>query len=199
MRPLVLATEDPLSEAVGQRLVAETNSSLAVHLSLRKGGFGYLRSRIRNFCEMARGMPVLLLTDLDAGDCAPGLIEEWTSRDEVPGRLLFRVAVRQIESWLLADREAMAELLGVGIGNVSRNPDALPNAKNELLRLARRARRDVRIDLLQQTGAIATQGIGYNAVLCDYIQSSWDPSRAAGQSSSLARARIRLAELAAET
>ena len=65
MRPVFIASEDALSEAVGQRLIEATGSDLAVTQLLRRGGSGYLRSRMRNFCEVARRTPVLLLTDLD--------------------------------------------------------------------------------------------------------------------------------------
>src|SRR5471032_291896 len=113
MRSVVLASEDALSEAVGRRLVEETGSDLAVTQLLRRGGFGYLRSRIRNFCELARRTPVLLLTDLDREECPANLIADWLRRDAIPEQLLFRVAVRQVESWLLADRDGIARLLKV--------------------------------------------------------------------------------------
>lgn len=40
MRPLVIATEDALSEAVGQRMVEDAGSGLVVTQLLRRGGFG---------------------------------------------------------------------------------------------------------------------------------------------------------------
>ena len=115
MLEVALATEDELSEVVGQKLVNDAGAGLTVTLRLRRGGFGYLRSRMRNFCELARRMPVLLLTDLDTAQCPMTLIGAWSRNNAVPDRLIFRVAVRQVESWLLADRESIANLLKVSL------------------------------------------------------------------------------------
>ena len=197
MRPVVLATEDALSEAVGQRIVGDAGSGLAVTQLLRRGGFGYLRSRMRSFCELARRTPVLLLTDLDAEECPATLIEDWSRWDAIPKEFLFRVAVRQVESWLLADRDGMARLLKVSVRQLPRDPDALPDAKRYLLQLAQRAPRAIREELVAESGATAAQGLGYNAVLSDFVRTSWDPSQAVLHSKSLARTRMRVNELAA--
>ena len=197
MRSVVLATEDALSEAVGQRMVEDTGSDLTVTQLLRRGGFGYLKSKIRNFCELARRTPILLLTDLDTEECPATLIEDWSRRNAIPEQLLFRVAVRQVESWLLADRDGIARLLKVSVRQLPRDPDALPDAKRSLLQLAQRAPRAVREDLVAESGATAAQGLGYNTVLTNFVRTSWDPARAVHRSNSLARARMRLTELAA--
>ena len=196
MRPVALATEDVLSEAVGQRLVEETDSDLAVTERLRRGGFGYLKSSMRKFCELSRHTPVLLLTDLDTEECPATLIEDWSRKDPIPQQLLFRVAVRQIEAWLLADREGMSDLLNVSVRRLPADPDALEYAKRCLLQLAQRAPRAIREDLVVQDGATAAQGLGYNVVLSNFVRTTWEPSRAVHRSNSLARARMRLTELA---
>lgn len=197
MRGVALATEDELSEVVGQKLVNDAGGDLTVTLRLRRGGFGYLRSRMRNFCELACQMPVLLLTDLDTKQCPMTLIRAWSRNNVVPDRLIFRVAVRQVESWLLADRESIANLLNVSLQRLPGNPDNLPDAKRFLLQLATHAPRRVREELLAEQGATASQGLGYNTFLCDFVRSRWKPARAANRSESLERARSRLAELAA--
>jgi hypothetical protein len=197
MRDVALATEDELSEVVGQRLVNDAGADLTVTLRLRRGGFGYLRSRMRNFCELARQMPVLLLTDLDTEQCPMTLIGAWSRNNAVPGQLLFRVAVRQVESWLLADREGVASFLRVSVGRLPGNPDELADAKQSFLRLASRAPRRIREELIAEQGAKAGQGLGYNALLCNFVRNRWNPARAATRSDSLDRARSRLAELAA--
>ena len=197
MRPVVLATEDALSEAVGQRIVEDAGSGLAVRQTLRRDGFGYLKARMRNFCELARHTPVLLLTDLDTEECPATLITDWSRRDKIPKQLMFRVAVHQVEAWLLADRDGMARLLKVSVRHVPRDPDALPNAKRSLLHLAQRAPRAIRDALVVERGAVAAQGLGYNAVLANFVRTAWDPCKAVRRSNSLARARMRVNELAA--
>lgn len=191
---IVLATEDELSEAVGSCLARE--AGLEIGQKLRRGGFGYLKTRLHSFCEIALRQPVLLLTDLDRARCAPTLIEKWMGNLERPENLIFRVAVREIESWLLADHDAIRTLLGNRIGKLPENPDALPDPKQALLALAGRAPREVREDLVVTEGALASQGLGYNARLCDMVEQDWKPDRAADRSASLAKARTRLQELA---
>ncbi|RTD97891.1 DUF4276 family protein [Variovorax atrisoli] len=191
---LVLATEDELSETVGLCLAAE--AGLEVGQQLRRGGFGYLKSRLRNFCEIALHQPVFLLTDLDRMKCASTLVDKWMGDLERPENFVFRVAVREIESWLLADHDAIRSLLGKRIGRLPLDPDSLPDPKQALLALAARAPRDIRDDLVATEGALASQGLGYNAQLCHMVRQNWRPARAADRSPSLAKARKRLKELA---
>ena len=111
MRQIALATEDALSEAVGEKLIAEVKPPLEVGLRLRRDGFGYLKTRMRKFCEIARHQPVLVITDLDRVACAATLVRRWTANDTPPATLLLRVAVHEVEAWLLADHDAMRTLL----------------------------------------------------------------------------------------
>jgi hypothetical protein len=163
-----------------------------VGLTFRRGGYGYLQSGIPKFCTFARRTPLLLITDLDRATCAASLITKWIGNNLLPEKFLFRVAVREIESWLLADHDGMKALLGSGGTKLPRTPDSLADPKRALLSFARRAPRDVRNDLIVQTGAVASQGLGYNQRMCDFIQSKWSPNQASLRSDSLRRARIRL-------
>lgn len=193
---ITIATEDELSEAVGSRLVAEVLPNFEVVQKLRRGGNGYLKSKCQNFNQMATRHPVLLITDLDNSACASALIESWFGILPRNANLKFRVAVREIESWLLADHLGMQNLLVNGANNITPNPDQLPNAKEYLLHRAKRAPREIKNDLVRSKGALATQGLGYNARLCAFAREAWEPARASQRSSSLARAIQRLRELA---
>lgn len=191
---IVVATEDELSEQVGLCLAAE--AGLDVGQCLRRGGNGYLRSRLTNFCQIAEQQPVFLITDLDQSTCASTLMSGWFGQMQQPANLLFRVAVREIESWLLADHEAMFTLLGRRAPKLPSDPDSLPDPKQALLRFAERAPRDVREELVAQQGSVASQGLGYNPLLCRWVRETWQPERAATRSPSLRKARTRLRELA---
>lgn len=193
MNWIVLATEDEVSECVGIQLAIE--AGLKVSQCIRRGGNGYLRSRIKNFCEIAKTQPVLLLTDLDRVRCPPALITAWFGKHTKPEQLIFRVAVREIEAWLLADHDAILSLFGrrMSLPDV---PDDLEDPKAKFLHLARNASRAVRDDLVVSEGSIASQGLGYNSRLSGWIRTSWSPARAATRSPSLSRARDRLRELA---
>ena len=64
------------------------------------------------YCETAKRVPFLLITDLDAVVCAPALISTWSGGTNPPDDFIFRVAARQVESCLLADPASMKRLLG---------------------------------------------------------------------------------------
>lgn len=199
MLGVTLVTEDPLSQAVGERLVDDADGRLTIVERLGQRGAGHLRSRFRQWCEIARQRLVLLITDLDRGECAQGLIEEWSQHDVRPEGLLFRVAVRETESWLLADSEGVAEFLGINRRAIPRDPDRVGDPKRELLRLAARARRDVREDLVAAPGAVASQGLGYNVRLSTFVRSHWSLERAVERSPSLERTRRRIRSVARTT
>jgi hypothetical protein len=191
-----LATEDALSEAVGLKLIATFLPRFEVNLTLGKKGNGLLKSKIRAYCDIARRVPFLLITDLDGAVCAPTLISSWLGTITPPEDFLFRVAVREIEGWLLADHLSMKHLLG-NRASVPRDPESVRDPKECLLHLARGASRDVKRDLLAEPGAIASRGLGYNQRLCHYVNTSWNPTRAADRSDSLSRVIRRLEQLTA--
>lgn len=195
MADICLATEDVVSEAVGEKLAGE--AGLRVATPLRKNGGGYLRSKTRSLCEMARWQPVVLLTDLDLSECPPNLAANWFQHDARPDDFLFRVAVREIEAWLLADRTGIARFLQINPRHVPPEPDTLPDPKRQLVALATRAPRKIRDDIVPCVGAPSRQGVNYNSRLVDFVRAHWEPTRASIRSPSLYRARHRIAELAA--
>jgi len=195
IREIALATEDELSEAVGERLLEEAGATPS--MKLRRGGFGYLKKSLKNFAKMTAPhskTSLLLLTDLDSSECAPSLIRAWTRGIELPGGLLFRVAIREIEAWLLGDPEAIRALLGKNT-KVPRAPETLADPKQTLLQMARRAPGPVKRDLVAKKGAAAAQGLGYNHRLVNFVHTSWSPARAAVRCPSLKRARAAIEKL----
>lgn len=192
---LCLATEDALSEAVGERLVSEVGG---MNIVIRMGGNGngYLRRKLPELARLAPSVPVLLLTDLDRIECPPALIRTWSGNRRLPDNLLLRVVVREVETWLLADRDAFADFSGVPSNRLPQNPEALADPKRSLLNLVKRyGRRLVKQDILPAPDASATCGLGYNQILCGFVRNEWSPERAEVAADSLARARSRLAEL----
>jgi len=196
MPPVCLATEDSLSEAVGYRLLAEVSPHFEVGLTFRKNGFGYLKANIEKFCNVAQRSPLLLITDLDKAKCAASLISKWMGSRPHPDNLVFRVAVREIEAWLLADQVGMKKLLVGGATDLPKDLDSLPDPKQVLLKLARKAPRAVRNDLVAETEAIASQGLGYNQRMAEFVRKTWDPKRAELCSNSLCRTLNRLRQMA---
>jgi hypothetical protein len=191
--PIYLAVEDDLSEAVVRRLLLDTERDYAVGTVFGRSGFGYLRSRANNWnAAAAAGTPVLLLTDLDQSPCPPGLIDDWLDI-EPHANLIFRVAVREVESWVLADSEGFADFLGVNETLIPRRPDQIADPKKSLVNLARRSRtRALRESIVPRQGSTAVQGPDYNGCLGEFVRNQWDRDAAVGRSPSLSRAWERL-------
>ncbi len=195
MTSVVLATEDILSECIGTKLLQEIDITPIQIQYLRRNGAGYLYKMRESWKKISIHRPVLLITDLDQRACASEMKHHWLGSATAPANLLMRVAVREIESWILADHDAIRQLIGTK-GKLPPMPDHLPDPKAHLVQLAKSAPREVRSDMIKEQGAAASQGIGYNTRLQDLIQTRWNAERAATRSDSLARARIRIRELA---
>lgn len=137
--------------------------------------------------------PVLCVADTE-GRCAVRLLGEWLPR-EVPERFLLRLAVSEAESWILADRSALADHFEIPAERIPPRPEELPDPKRKLLELARRSgRRLIRQEVVSAQDA-SKPGPGYNQHLRDFVTRYWDARRAAERSPSLARALVRIATI----
>lgn len=178
-----LAFEDPLHEAVLRKVFSQFGFSVGKCFS--HGGYGYLKTKIKAFNHAARLTPFLVLTDLDRVECAPILIRDWLPFPR-HSNLLFRVAVREVESWVLAHRDACAKYLGVNQNQIPLNVDEMPDPKQFLINLARKSRfRSIREAIVPRPGSSAQQGPDYNGMLAVFVKDYWDAKIAALNSPSL--------------
>lgn len=194
MIPIHLAVEDLLSEQIVRRLL--DNSSRHFHVSsvITRGGFGYLKSKIAAINKSAKVLPFFVLTDLDNNQCPSGLIDQWLSAPRSPN-LVFRVAVREVEAWILGDRYNLSNFLGVSIDNLPLTPESLLDPKGTILLLAAKSRKaDIRRRLLARSNRTAMQGREYNSCLTEFVASAWNPSAAAEICPSLAKCLRRIEE-----
>lgn len=192
-----VATEDRVSEAVATRLIKETKIRDYEAINIGGKGNQFLRKKFPSLANTARKFPVLFITDLDMVSCAPTLIKTWTQAINLPERFLFRVVVREIEAWLLADRDGFAEFSGVPLTRLPSDVETLDDPKNTLLTLVRGyGKSSLKRDLLPPANSKAKVGLGYNARLTAFAQGHWNPETASSHANSLARARHRLEKLA---
>jgi hypothetical protein len=190
--PLNLAVEDPLTESLFAKILATIPTAYATRTIYNRGGYGYLRQNINGFNNAAKGVPFLIGTDLDRYECPAALIQEWLVRPK-HDNLLIRVAVREAEAWILADKENLARFLGIRPALVPDEVEQLPDPKKELIDLARRARRrELRDDICPPTHSTRKVGPNYNARLAVFVSQQWDPNVASERAESLARAIDRL-------
>jgi hypothetical protein len=190
------AVEGLVDEAVARRLVTEVGATPGAVYG-RKGKT-HLRERISSYNQAARWGPWLVLIDLDQdAECAPSYLEE-LSLDVAP-QMCLRIAVREIESWLLADREQVARFLGLSRSLIPRDPESEADPKAALVALAARSRRrDVREDMLPRPGSRRSVGPAYSSRLIEFTENLWRPEVAARLSDSLNRALTCLRRLSRE-
>jgi hypothetical protein len=190
-----LAVEDELSEHLLRATIKQTGRPFLIGAVRGRQGNGYLKRMLPAFQEASRGSAYLVMTDLDQHACAARLIEDWFgfqtdgSVAQHWPNLIFRIAVRESESWVMADREAFAEFLGIAARKIPAETDDVPDPKKCLLDLARLSRkRDLRDDLVPRVGDKRTIGPDYNGRLAEFVHSSWRASRAKAVSPSFRRA-----------
>ena len=193
-----IAVEDDLSDAVARRLLNHVRRGFQVraryplpalpHLHPELSGYGYLRVNVQAFNAAAAKTPHLLLTDLDVAACAPELIQEWLGGAAHPN-FIIRVAIREVEAWLLADAKNMADFLGLSPGDIPADVESVAQAKEEIVRLARLSPdAEIQNNLVPRPGSTATTGRLFNRSLIGYVQNLWDINDAAANADSLARA-----------
>jgi len=183
-----LAVEDALSEAVLREMLKQSERPFSVGSCLCRGGYGYLKRILPGLNYAAQGMTYLILTDLDRAECPLELIYEWLTQPKHPN-LLFRVAVREVEAWLLAHREAFADFLGISKSLIPTNVDEITDPKQSLINLSRKSRkRSLRDAIAPAPDSTAKIGKDYNGQLIKFVQNDWRVAEAQVNSPSLQRA-----------
>ena len=187
MPPVIRAAVEGITdEAVVRRLVSHVGARLGSVYG--KQGKPYLRQRLGGYNYAARHAPWFILVDLDRdADCAPPFRQEWLP---APAAMAcFRVAVRAIEAWLLADAEAIARFLSVARSKITDHPESLDNPKASMVDLARLSRSGaIREDMVPRDGSGRSVGPTYASRLIEFVQNHWRPDKAARKADSLARA-----------
>ena len=178
-----VVVEGRLDLAVVRRLL--TDRGLTAMPVGRFGGREVVLNKLVDYNRAAQWEPWLVLVDLDRAECGPGLIAEHLA--EPAGQMTFRVAVRAIESWLLAD-PGIARFLRVAVRALPPDPDAVANPKQRLVEIVREesSSRAVRAAIVPPRRARGT-GQRYSATLSQFAADQWDPARAAQRSDSLRR------------
>lgn len=167
-------------------------SDLVLNIRNAAGGSKFWR-HAGKYNDAGRHQRTIGLADLEQWECAPKLISH-----ELPIRsqgFHLRIAVRMLESWLIADRRSIAAFLRVHVSAVPVAPDTEPHPKRKLIEIAgRSARRAIREAMVPgMTGA--TVGPDYVATMSEFVNEHWQASSARLNSPSLERACTRWAAI----
>ena len=152
-----------------------------------------MQRKSQNLNQAAKGFAVFMLTDQDSpNQCPPQLIRSWIKGPRYP-HFFLRIAVMEVESWIMADRKGVADFLSIPLSRIPLDTDALTYPKEFLVSLARSSNRTrLRADLVPKPGATSKVGPGYNVRLGEFVRLHWDVERASQISSSLKRTLARL-------
>lgn len=185
--PVVItaAVEGIVDDAVARRLITFAGGIIGTIYG--KNGKASLRKQVAGYNNAARQRPWLTLVDLDHDfDCAPLLQEDWLPH--TANLMCLRIAVHEVEAWLLADRKGIAKFLSVSQVLVPHDPEALENPKKTLVDLAKRSgRRAIREGMAPREGSSREVGPTYSSRLIEFAQRVWSPEEAMNTSDSLRR------------
>ena len=155
------AVEGPADEYILMRVAALAGAGIGPVYG--RHGKGYLRNHIVNYDRVARHRPWCVLADLNHdASCAPSLMAQWLPQPAPLMRL--RIAVREVEAWLLADAQRLAAFLSIPVSHVPISPEDLPDPKRTLVDLARRSRsRAIKQDMVPRPGTGRSVGPAYTS------------------------------------
>lgn len=190
-KAVILITEDSLSQLVVNQMLAQTGCACEVVNTLTWNK-DKIKSKIQAINQSARGQAYIVLTDQDTPDrCPPTAIQEIP--EALHANLLYRFAVMEVESWIMAHREAFAHFLSIPINRIPIDTDTLPDPKAELIRFAKMSRSSsIRADIAPAVNSNSEVGPDYNGRISEFIMAKWQAKAAARHSPSLTRALHRL-------
>ena len=183
-----LAVEDALSEAIMNKIMKQSSNNYTIGACYGKRGKGYLKNLTQRLNNSSGKVPFIIITDLDQDECAPSLFKEWIPKVNNKN-IILRIAVHEVESWLLAHREAFAKHLGIAAKFIPTDVDGILKPKEQLINIARRSRfRIIRESIVPKPHSTAKIGPDYNGVLSEFVYKHWDSNEARKNSKSLNKA-----------
>jgi hypothetical protein len=179
------AVEGTVDEAIVRRIVGHVGGVPGPIYG--RNGKAHLRQRLQGYNNAARLSPWLVLIDLNHDETCPPLLRQlWLPHPSL--LMCFRIAVREIESWLLADRQRLAEFLRVATSRIPSDPESVDDPKRSIVNIAFSSpRREIREDMVPRSGSGRTTGPAYDSRLIEFVQTQWRPTIAAKLSQSLRR------------
>lgn len=123
----------------------------------------------------------------------PATSDPFMDQRTAPPSFFLRIAVMEVESWIMADRKGAANFLSIPLNRIPLDTDALLHPKEFLVSLARSSNKArLRADLVPRPGATSKVGPGYNLRLGEFVRLHWSVERASQVSNSLKRTMARL-------
>jgi hypothetical protein len=189
--PINILAEDSLCEYLARRLISLNIEKFSVGVSYLGHGFGYIQNNIQGFNNASRGIPIIAITDL-VEECPAMQVQRWLPHG-INRNFLFRIAVKESEAWILADKIGVSKFLGIRKELIPDNVDNIGDPKQFLVNLAKGSRyKELRGALVPRPNTTAKIGPEYNSRLSEFVENLWNPDRASQNSHSLTKAIVRI-------
>jgi len=184
-----------LDDVLATKLI--NSVGLTPGMSYGNKGYTYIKQKITSFNKSAKeSFYILTLVDfMDSQlNCPPEVIMKLLPHPSP--NMVFRVVVRELESWLIADRKNLAKFLKINLNQIPDNPESLDDPKRTLVNLARKSSNArIRSSLVPEQGSTAQIGKLYSYEMTHFIQNFWDWKTAESHAPSLKRCLTRLRQL----
>ncbi len=191
-QPVSCLVEGVLDEAVVRRVLATASIDAGVFYRRSLPAF---KTYLRRFNQAAHNSLWFAVCDLDRVECAPVRLQDFLPHPAAG--MCFRIAVRTIETWLLADRQSLARFLSISMAVIPHPAEDEREPKARLISLARRSRsRAIREGMVPHEGDLRTVGPEYATMMGEYVRERWNPERASAHAQSLSRTLERCRTLA---
>ncbi|MBH1364776.1 hypothetical protein I5T79_10825 [Stenotrophomonas maltophilia] len=193
---MIIASEDGLIEAILRRVLVDLNYDMDAVIAICAGGRSKLQAKIPALIRSASGgLPVIICTDLDSTPCIVRMKNDWFPQG-VPRNIVFSVATREADAWILAD-PGISKYLASSTA-VPSDPESVQDPKSSLIEIAKRSRkRDIKEEMIVAKGAVARVGPGYNVVLANFVEFEWNIEVASQKCKGLRRLLQRVSTLVA--
>jgi len=182
-----VVVEGNLDERVVRRLFKEYD--FEVNKVYGKEGKRTILGKMSNYnqASLKTSVPWIVLVDLDRDEkCAPPFVKKHLKKPSP--NIFFRVAVREIEAWLMADREKIAHFIGVSENLVPIRVEEEMDPKKTIISLVDSSSKiGIKEDILPRPGSRASEGKLYNSRMIEFADKFWRPEIAAKNSDSLRR------------
>lgn len=177
---------EAVKKILSSRSIAVNHSQIFVTRGKSK-----LDTKIASYNTAAARSPWFVLrdSDRDDGDCPAATRSARLPQASQNSAMCFRLAVRSLEAWLLADVEGFASMFSVARAAIPRDVEQLADPKRSLVDLCRRSRRlVVKKAMVPPIGSAGRVGPEYVTWISEYARMFWRPDVAAANAPSLSRA-----------
>lgn len=187
--------EDVLCCSLGEKIVETLlPAKKLAGVAIDARGITKLAPSLPRYAEQAQYVqPVFCIADTD-GKCPVELARKWRPL-HAPRDFVFRLAVTEIESWILADRTGFSSYFRTVTNKIPANVDEVVDPKLLVLNLISKSKRRLFRDEMVSSTDLSKRGSGYNIHLKDFVKNKWVLQNALDHSPSLRRAISNLEEL----